>query len=146
MQFRATVEQTGVTTTGIAVPEHVLDELGGGKRPRISVSFNGFSYRTTVGTHNGGPMISVSSDVRAASGAKAGDEIDVTVEIDTAPREIEIPEELAAALAADPEANAAFAALSNSKKQQLTLPVAKAKGAETKARNIEKALKALRGG
>lgn len=145
MQFRAIVEQTGATTTGIAVPEDVLEELGGGKRPRVTVSFTGYSYRTTVGSHNGGPMISVSSDVRAASGVKAGDEVDVTVEIDTAPREIEVPEELAAALDADAEAKVAFDTLSNSKKQQLTLPVAKAKAAETKARNVEKALKALRG-
>jgi hypothetical protein len=145
MQFRATVLQTGATTTGIAVPEHVLDGLGSGKRPKVTVSFNGYSYRTTVGSHDGGPMISVSSDVRAASGVSAGDEVEVTVELDTAPREIEVPEELAAALAGDPEAKAAFDALSNSKKQQLTLPVAKAKAAETKARNVEKALKALRG-
>jgi hypothetical protein len=144
MQFRTTVYQSGGTTTGIPVPEHVLDELGGGGRPKVTVSFNGYTYRTTVGYHDGRPMISVSSAVRTASGVNGGDEVDVTIELDTAPREVDVPEELAVVLANDPAAKAAFDALSNSKKQQLTLPIAKAKASETKARNVQKALNALR--
>lgn len=145
MRFHTTFLSTGKNTTGIEMPEDVLAELGGGRRPAVTVTINGYPYRTTVGSSEGRAMISVSSDIRQAAGVAAGDDVDVTVELDTSPREIEVPQELAAALAKDDVARNAFNGLSNSKKQQLTLPISKAKTDQTRMRNVEKALSKLRG-
>jgi hypothetical protein len=127
MRFQTTVLSSGKNATGIAMPEDVLTELGGGRRPAVTVTINGYAYRTTVGSSEGRAMISVSSDVRQVAGVAADDDVDVTVEWDASPREIEVPQELAAALAEDGVARGAFNGLSNSKKQQLTLPISRAK-------------------
>lgn len=145
MQFRATILSSGKTTTGIEVPETLVLELGAGKRPPVKVTMNGYTYRTTIAPMQGTYMISVSSEVRREAGVVAGDELNVTIELDTGKREIEVPDELAAALADDPEAKAAFDTLSNSRKQQLTIPITKAKAPETRARNVQKALAKLNG-
>jgi hypothetical protein len=144
MRFHTRVLSTGKNTTGIGMPEDVLTELGGGRRPAITVSINDHTYRTTVGSLEGRPMLSASSDIRQAAGVAAGDDVEVTVELDSSPREIEVPQEQAAALADDAARNA-FSGLSNSKKQQLTLPISKEKTDQTRMRNVEKALTKLRG-
>lgn len=145
MRFHTTVLSTGKNTTGIEISEDVLAELGGGRRPAVTVAINGYTYRTTVGSSEGRAMISVSSDVRQVAGVAAGDNVEVTVELDTSPREIEVPQELTAALPEDGVARDAFDGLSNSKKQQLTLPISRAKTDQTRIRNVEKALITLRG-
>lgn len=145
MRFRTRALSTGKNTTGIEMPEDVLAKLREGRRPAITVKINDHTFRTSVGSFEGRPMISVSSDIRQAAGVAAGDEVNVTVELDTASREIEVPQDLAAALASDDAARNAFSVLSNSKKQQLTLPISKAKTDLTRMRNVEKALSTLRG-
>lgn len=145
MQFQTTILSTGKNTTGIEMPEGDVLARGGGKRPPVRVTVNGYTYRSSVAVMDGRYMLSVSSDVRTGARIAAGDEVDVIVELDTEKREVDVPPELTAALAGDPSAQVAFDALSNSKKQQLTLPISRARAAETKARNVEKALATLRG-
>ena len=70
----------------------------------------------------------------------------MTLELDTAPREIEVPPELAAALEADPVAKAFFDGLSYSNKSVFTLYVAGTKNPETKARRVEQAIAKMREG
>ncbi|MBV8086050.1 MAG: DUF1905 domain-containing protein [Chloroflexi bacterium] len=145
MKFRTTVQLNGKTATGIEVPPEVINGLGGGKRPAVSVTLNGYTYRTTVGIMGGRSLIPVSAEVRAAAGVAAGDELDVTLEPDTAPREVEVPADLAAAMAADSEAKRFFDALSYSHKRSYVLPIESAKSAETRQRRVEKAIAMLRG-
>jgi hypothetical protein len=138
--FRAIIVQTGKTACGIEVPEAVVDALGGSKRPAVVVTLDHYTYRSTVAPMNGGFWVGVNSDHREASGLRAGDEVQVTLALDTAPRELEVPPELAAALEADLAAKGFFDGLSYSNRRVFTLSVEGTNNPETKARRVEKAI------
>jgi hypothetical protein len=146
MRFRTTILQSGATATGIRIPPEVVEGLGAGRRPPIRVTINGYTYRSTVAVMGGDYMVGVNADNRAAAGVKGGDEVDVDIELDTAPREITVPPGLAAALDADPAARATFDALSYSNKSWHVLQVTGAKTDETRERRIAKSIAALREG
>ena len=146
MRFETRVLQNGKTATGIRVPDEVLSVLGAGKKPPVRVTVNGHSYRSTVATVDGQPMVGLSAENRAAAGVAGGDYVLVDIELDSAPREVEVPPELAAALAADPVAKEFFDSLSNSNKSWHTLQIAGAKTEETRQRRLDKSLQMLREG
>ena len=104
MRFRTTIQQSGKTATGIQVPAEVVDALGAGKRPPVTVTINGYTYRSTVAVVSGVYMVGVSAEHRAGARVAGGDEVEVDVDLDTAPREVDVPAGFAAALAAEPEA------------------------------------------
>jgi bacteriocin resistance YdeI/OmpD-like protein/uncharacterized protein DUF1905 len=143
MRFDATVAATGRNTTGIEVPADVLTGLGGGRRPAVTVTLNGYTYRSSIGSMGGRTLIPVSADVRGRASVAAGDEVDVEVALDTAPRVVTVPADLAAALAAEPAARKAFDGLSYSHQQRHVLSVEDAKTPQTRQRRIEKAIQAL---
>jgi len=130
--------------TGIEVPPDVIEALGGGKRPAVKVSVNGFEYASTVGVMGGKALIPFSSDKRAASGIKGGDPITVDVELDTAPRTVELPDDLAAALA-QAGLRERFDARSPSGRKAHVTSVESAKAAETRARRVEAVVTKLAG-
>lgn len=146
MRFRTTLLATGRTATGFEVPEAVVTALGAGKRPPVTVIINGYTYRNTVAVMGGMYVLGVSAEHRAGSGVAAGDVIDVDLELDTAPREVSVPADFAAALDAEPAAGATFDKLSYSNRSWHTLQIAGAKSAETRQRRIEKSIAALRDG
>jgi hypothetical protein len=143
MRFRTTILQEGKTAMGFEVPPEVVEALGAGKRPPVRVTINGYTYRNSVAVLGGRYMIGVSAENRGPAGVDGGDEVDIDLELDTAPRVIEVPDDLAAALAASPAAQATFDKLSYSNKSWHTLQVAGAKSPETRARRIEKSVAAL---
>lgn len=143
--FRGTVLLGGKTATGIEVPPAVLEGLGAGKRPAVRVTVADHTYRTTIGVLGGRSLIPLSAEHRRAAGVAAGDEVDVTIEVDDEPREVEVPPDLAAALAAAPSAVQAFAALSYSGKRRHVLAVEGAKAPETRQRRISKVVDELGG-
>lgn len=122
--------------TGIRVPPENVAELGKGKRPPVKVSFKDYTYRTTVAAYGDVFMLPVSAEHREAAGVKAGDTLEVTLELDEAPRTVEVPEDLAAALAEKPGARAAFDALSYSQRKEHVRQVESAKAQETRTRRI----------
>jgi Bacteriocin-protection, YdeI or OmpD-Associated/Domain of unknown function (DUF1905) len=146
MRFRTTIVQTGKTTTGIEVPDEVMDALGSGKRPAVKVTVNGYSYRSTVASMGGRSMVSLSAEHRAGAGVAGGDEVEVDLEPDTAPREVTVPDDLAAALDAEPAARATFDGLSYSNKSWHVLQVTGARTEETRQRRITRSVEALRQG
>jgi len=146
MKFRTKIELSGKTSTGMQVPESIVEGLGKGKRPAVSVTINGYTYRSTIASMGGVYMLPVSAEIRKNAGVAAGDEVEVTVELDTAPRELVLPDDFAAALNAQPEAKTFFDALSYSNRQRFVLPIEQAKTAETRQRRIEKAITMLREG
>jgi hypothetical protein len=146
MRFRATVEQSGKTATGVEVPSTVVEGLGAGKRPAVRVTINGHTYRSTVASMDGRSMVGISAENRAAAGVAGGDVIDVDIELDTAPREVDVPPDLAAALKKDPKARKTFDALSYSNKNWHVQSIAGAKSEETRARRVAKSVAALREG
>jgi hypothetical protein len=146
MRFHATLILHGKTATGIQVPDEVVEQLGAGKRPPVRVTIGSYTYRTTVAPMGGQFWIPVSAENRAGAGINAGDEIDVDIESDTEPREVTVPEDLAAALEAEPAAKQAFDKLSYSNRRLHVLSVQDAKTPETRQRRVEKVMTALRGG
>jgi hypothetical protein len=144
MKFRATLELHGKTATGITVPPDVVESLGGGKRPAVTVTLKKHSYRTTIAPMGGVFLIPVSSEHRSAAGIKAGDLLDVVVELDAAPREVEVPADLAAALKKAGLLKA-FDGLSFSRRKEAVVAVEGAKKQETRERRIEKVVTDLGG-
>ena len=116
-RFRASLLAAGKTATGIEVPPEVIDQLGAGKRPPVLVTIGPYTYRTTVGVMGGRALIPVSADHRGQAGIAAGDDLDVTLELDTAPRDVELPADLAEALSKDDAARQFFEGLSASQKK-----------------------------
>lgn len=135
MRFETTLFKSG-NNTGIEVPPEVLEALGGGKRPPVNVTVNGdFSYRSTIATMGGRYLIAFSSDKRAATGLQGGETITVDLTMDTAPRTVELPQDLAQALTAA-DARAAFDALAPSAQKAHVTNVEGAKAEDTRARRV----------
>jgi hypothetical protein len=145
VRFRGTVELGGKTATGIEVPAAVVEALGSGKRPAVTVTLHAYSYRTTVAPMGGRFFIPASAEVRKASGVAAGDELDVGIELDTAPRTVEVPPDLAAALGEDPALERAWETLSYTHQREWVRSVLEAKKAETRERRVRAAVEKLRG-
>ena len=146
MRFHTTLLQSDKTATGIVVPDEVVEALDAGKRPPVTVTINGFTYRNTIAVMGGVYMVGVSAENRAGAGVAGGDEIDVEIELDTEPRVVEVPDELAAALDAEPRARETFDRLSNSNKGWHVSQVTGAKTDETRQRRIAKSVEMLREG
>ena len=141
--FTATLETNGKTATGIEVPESAVEQLGKGKKPPVTVTIGSHSYPSTVAVMGGRFMLPVSAENRAKAGLTAGDEVEVTLVLDDAPRQVEVPKDLADALATDPVAKAFFDGLSFSLQRYHVEQVTGAKTAETRQRRIEKSLSLL---
>ena len=146
MQFHATIERSGKTATGIHVPDEVVTALGSGKRPAVRVTINGHTYRSTIAPMRGAFMLPVSAEVRERAAVAAGDQVQVHVELDTQPREVALPPDLAEALDRDANAKRFFERLSYSNQQRVVLPIEQAKTAETRQRRIAKAVSMLKEG
>jgi hypothetical protein len=146
MRFRTSIELGGKTATGMAVPPEVVAGLGAGKRPAVVVTLNGHSYRSTIAPYGGSFMLPLSAENRERAGVAAGDEVEIEVELDTQPREVTMPADLAEALARDAEAKRAFEALSYSNQRRHVLSIEGARTPETRQRRVEKAIAGLREG
>ena len=143
-RFRAKVLLAGKTATGVEVPAKVVEGLGSTKRPLVKVTINGYTYRSAIAPMGGTFMLGISDEVRKAAHVAAGDTVDVDVALDTEKRDVEVPPELAKALARDAKAKKYFESLSYSGKIRLTAPIANGKTAETRARNLDKAMRELK--
>ncbi len=130
MRFTTTVELHGKTATGMAVPPEVVEALGGGKKPAVTVTVGGHTYRTSIGSMGGRSLLPLSAERRAAAGVTAGDEV-------------EVPADLAAALDAEPAARARFQASSFSAQLRHVLAVEGAKAEATRQRRVAAAVATL---
>ncbi len=133
-----------MTATGVPVPASALAQLGGGKKPAVTVTIGAYRYRTTIATMDGESIFPLSSEHRAASGLSAGDAVEVTLELDLAPRTVEVPDDLAAALDAA-GVRAAFDALSPSRQKAHVTNVEGTRNPETRARRVATAVEQLQG-
>ena len=146
MKFHTTIKQSGGNATGIEIPAEVIEALGAGKVPPVKMTVDGYSYRSTVAVMGGTFMVGFSSDHRAASGLKGGDEVEVDIELDTEPRTVDVPADFQSALDAEPKAQATFDKLSNSLKGYHVTQVTSAKTDETRQRRIERSIATLHEG
>jgi hypothetical protein len=122
MRFRGELMLNGKTATGVRVPDEIVAPMGG-------------DY-----------WIGVSAEHRAGAGVAAGQLLDVEVEVDDAPREVEVPEDLATALQGDAKARAFFEGLSYTNQNSYVQWVTSAKKPETRADRVAKSVAALRDG
>ena len=143
MRFHTTILQSGKTAAGIQVPTEIVEGLGAGKRPKVSVTIRGFTYRSSIAVVDGTYMVGVSAENRAAAGVAGGDEVDVDIELDTVPREVTVPADFAAALDAEPNARRTFDGLSYSNKSWHVGQVEGAKSDETRQRRIARSVEIL---
>jgi hypothetical protein len=146
MKFRSTLDLHGKTATGISVPDEIIEALGGGKRPPVVVTIGGHTFRTTIAPMGGQYLLGLNAENRTAAGAAAGDELDIEIVLDTAPREIAVPDDLAAALNADEKASAVFGTLSYTHRKEWVRWVEEAKKPETRQARLVKTVEALREG
>jgi hypothetical protein len=144
MKFKTEIIQTG-NNTGIEVTEQQLEKLGGGKKPLVVVTLNNYTYRSAVGKMGDKFMISLSAENRKNANVKGGDTLEITVELDAAPRTVEIPIDLQRAFDNNKTAKANFEKLAPSKKKAIVLSINDAKTEETKQRRIDKAMEQLLG-
>jgi hypothetical protein len=143
MKFKTTLLQgESKNVTGIEIPPEIIDALGGGKRPPVKVTINGYIYRNTVAVMAGKFMVGVSAEHRAKAGVKGGDAIEVEIERDSAAREVSIPADLAVALK-KAKAEKLFDALAYSHRKEHVRAIEEAKTPETRARRIDKIIEKL---
>ncbi len=136
-KFTTVLKQAeGMKATGIVIPPEAVAALGTSKKPPVKVTINGYTYRSTVAVMGGAFMVGVGAEHRDAAGLKAGDPIEVTLELDAEPRTVELPADLAAALAKKKGARAAFDASSPSARKEFMRQVESAKAQETRERRI----------
>ncbi len=146
MRFETTIELGGKTATGFEVPDDVVEAMGAGKRPAVTVTVGGHTYRSTVAVMGGRYLVPLNAENRAAARVAAGDTVEVEIELDTAERVLDVPDDLAAAIAADPAAQSFWDSISYSRRRRIVLAVDGAKAAETRSRRIDKSVTDLRAG
>jgi Bacteriocin-protection, YdeI or OmpD-Associated/Domain of unknown function (DUF1905) len=147
MRFRATLTLAGKTATGFEVPADVVAGLGSGKKPAVTVTLNdAYTYRSSVASMGGRFMLPVSAQHRVGAGLTAGDQVDVALELDTQPRAVTVPDDLAAALNGDPVARSFFDSLSYSNQLRHVLAIEGAKSADTRERRIAKSVSLFHNG
>ncbi len=143
MRFRAEVEPPE-PMRGLEVPKELVEAVGGGKRPRVTITINGHSWTSRVAIMRGRNLIGLSNANRKAAGVVTGDRVEVELKLDLEPRVVVEPADFATALDAEPVARSAFDRLTDSQKSQTLRLIENAKRPDTRARRIDKTLTTLR--
>jgi hypothetical protein len=146
MKLQLELRSTGGNTAGFQIPDDVVETLGGGKRPKVVATVNGHTWRSSIARMGGEFWLGMSMDNRARAGVAAGDVLGLELELDTAKREIDVPEDLAAELATDPQAKAFWDGMSYSNQRWHAEQITGAKQAETRVRRVAKSMAMLREG
>jgi hypothetical protein len=131
---------------GVVVPGDPKAEFGAARAP-VAGTINGTPFRGRLMVYGGVTYLGFRKEIRdAAGGIEEGDTVEIEVERDDAPREVEVPPALAEALVAAPDAKAVFESLAFSHRKEYAQWIAEAKRAETVARRVERAISMLREG
>jgi hypothetical protein len=139
-----------VTTAGnvllVDVPERAVRALGEARRPPVTATVNGVTYRTTIAVYGGRSYLPARREIREAAKLEPGKRVTVRLELDTAPRTVAVPRDLAVALSADARAKTTFDGLAFSHRKEYVEWIDGAKREETRASRVAKTLAALRAG
>jgi hypothetical protein len=146
IQMTATLVPRGPAAAIVLDDQQVAAIGEGAKRFPVRATVNGYSWRTTVARMRGEFLVGLNRDVRSAAGVETGDSVEVVIELDTEPREVEVPQALASALAADVAARSAFDALSYTHRKQYARWITEAMRQETRERRVAQALDRLHQG
>jgi hypothetical protein len=146
IRFKAQLQPRGPAAAVVLDDAQVAIVGEGAKRFPVVATVNGYTWRTSVTRMRGEFLLGLNREVRQSAGVQASDEVEVTVELDAAPREVEVPDALAAALAADPQASASFERMAVTHRKEYARWVADAKREETRQRRVLNALEMIRAG
>ena len=145
MRLWLELEGHGGNTAGFVIPESVVAELGGGRRPKVVVTIGPHTWRSTIASYGGQFLLGVSMENRTAAGVAVGQMLDVDLELDDAPRTVDVPGDLSASLDESPALREAWAAWSFTRQKEAARSLMEAKKPETRARRLDKVLSELRG-
>jgi hypothetical protein len=145
MRLRLELVGHGGNTAGFEIPDEVVEELGGGRRPKVVVTAGAHTWRSSIANMGGTFMLGVSMENRAAAGVAAGDVLDVEITLDTEARTVDVPDDLAAELDQDAAARTAWDTWSFTRRKEAARSLTEARKPETRARRLEKVLAELRG-
>jgi hypothetical protein len=140
--FPVTVWETRPGVTGFEIPVAVVERLGSGKRPPVKVSLNGYTYESTIAVYGDQYLLPLSKENREAAGVEAGQEIELTLELDDKPRVYPIPDDLKTALS-NVGVLEKFEKMAPSHRKEWIRNIEEAKAPETRERRIEKCVEAL---
>ena len=146
IRFRAQLQRRGPAAAVVLDETQVATVGEGAKRFPVVATVNGYTWRTSVARMGGEFLLGLSREVRDGAGVQAGDEAEVTIELDEAPREVEVPADLAAALAADPQAAASFEQMAFTHRKEYARWIAEAKRDETRQRRVAQAVEMIKAG
>jgi hypothetical protein len=146
IQLKAQLQPRGPAAAVVLDDAQVAAVGEGARRFAVVATVNGYTWRTSVARMGGEFLLGLNREVREGAGVEAGDVVDVTLELDAAPREVDVPEVLAAALAADPQAKASFDQMAFTHRKEYARWVADAKQEETRQRRVRQALEMIRAG
>jgi hypothetical protein len=146
LRLTTTLQPRGPAAAVVLDDEQVATIGEGAKRFPVAATIGDYTWRTTVTRMGGEFLLGMNKAVRQGAGAEAGDTVEVLVELDTAPREVEVPEALTAALERDPAAKAAYEAMSYTHRKEYARWIAEAKREDTRDRRLAQALEMIRQG
>lgn len=146
LTFHTSLQQRGPAAAVVLDHQQVAVIGEGAQRFPVAATVNGYSWRTSVARMGGEFLVGLSKAVRQSAGVEAGDEVEVTLRLDTEVREVEVPADLAKAFEADPVAKAAFEGMAFTHRKEYARWIEEAKKAETRERRIGQALEMLRAG
>ena len=143
----STTLQARGPAAAVVLDDAQVAELGEGARAfPVVATINGYTWRGRVSRMRGEFLLGLSREIRQGAGAEAGDAVDVEIALDSAPREVDIPAELVAALAADADARARFEALAYTHRKEFARWVADAKTDATRERRVAQTIEMLHAG
>ncbi len=146
IRFRAQLQPRGPAAAVVLDDAQVAVVGEGAKRFPVVATINGYMWRTSVVRMGGEFLLGLNREVRQGAGVDADDEVEVSVELDVASREVEVPEALASALAADPQAKARFEDMAFTHRKEYARWIADAKRDETRQRRVQQTLDMIRAG
>jgi hypothetical protein len=146
IKFNAQLQARGPAAAVVLDDDQVAKVGEGAKRFPVVATVNGYTWRTTVTRMGGEFLLGLNREVREGAGAEAGDKVDVSIELDAQPRTVDVPEQLAAALASDKKAQAAFDRMSFTHRKEYARWITDAKREETRERRVLQAVEMIRAG
>lgn len=144
MDYTGVLESTGGNTAAFVIPDDLVESLNAGRRPKVTVTINGKVFRTSIAKMGGPYWLGISKARRDEADLTIGETYSLRIEADTGERTVELPSELAEAIAGDQSALAAWERLSFTDKNEIARSITTAKKPETRERRIAKAAESLR--
>jgi hypothetical protein len=146
IEIETTLQKKGPAAAVVLDDEQVAAVGEGARAFPVKATINGFTWAGRVTRMKGEFLLGMSREIRTGAGAEAGDRVTVRIALDAAPREVELPEALAAALAGDGDARAKYEALAFTHRKEFARWIAEAKRDDTRERRVAQALEMLHAG